>query len=100
VLQSTSKHFEALRSTLSTLSTIHTKIHVMWRRTEHGVALFDPSPRRPAPTRARQRFAHTPLATAPLLAELIRTAVTSLMDTPVDTETGLCSRAPTFRRLV
>ena len=27
----------------------------MWRRTEHVVALFDPSPRRPAPTRARQR---------------------------------------------
>ena len=57
----------------------------------------DPSANRARTLRqrcARQRFAHTPLATAPLVAELIRTAATSLMDTPVDTETGLCTSAP------
>ena len=57
----------------------------------------DPSANRARTLRqrcARQRFAHTPLATAPLVAELIRTAATSLMDTPVDTETGRCTSAP------
>ena len=96
MLRSASDHSEALRRNTE-------------RRTRALVALFDPSPRRPAPTRAdprptrartprrrcaRQRFAYTPLATAPLVAELIRTAATLLMDTPVDTETGLCTSAP------